>query len=1020
MADTKKLYHITFSSPQFRTLGDFLEDKSSVVNIYFSRPDYFLSIVGEDGLTNRQRIETSYKTSEEKIYIGASAYDLLLKVGTVLYLEYDSVQVAFATEGIEVVSNDAVAFKAQKLAELEADKGYISVNPVVQGQGFNGQSQEMYPEVTVWIWCRALSPKEDESRELTGQFFDLTPFVQRVQTNVGKNGGNFEIILPPLVCELKDKQWVLSKNISSYINDNETSLQGDGYVAESELLKFKNDELIKNQFFFHNIINSNDLIFIRFETLNMEKRQRYLDSQPYYVNKNNIANRIYDMIGLVDNNIKSENYLGNDVTISITGRDLSKLFIEDGTYFYALENSQGLLKFAGQSEQKNSLINRIFADGAYNFIGLYLFNSIENILKFIIQQLSNIKIVPDDLFISYAKSKRNVNGVEVEYDARNKQFNDLYDKNKVFTDNNIELNKTDFKRRFKEQLARGIWQIVKLVIDESVANRYIVDSSFSTANGSLLNFIQSVAQEPLVEFYMDTYKDQYHLIVRKPPYDQKALISLIEGKVSIEDATVDIPPAIIDIEQKDVLSENLSFNDSQIYSWYHFYPKNNFFGDANDYTLAYLGALYFPEYAEIWGSKPFQQSHPYMPYVPRNNEKRQYSLYVEQSINDLKYVVESSQYLPFTRKGILVLNGDRRLKIGNVIRYKPTGEIFFIDNVQQTFQITDQNIERTTTINVSRGMIEQLIYGTHLRADDGSNDRVFVSYFNIIDTRLDIKFKEYEVDVPKQRRVKKKVKVYTNTLQLNNQNLSTGGTPFLINSGFDFYANTDQIIRKDNVGINLLEKYNRHPQNKRLFIKFINEINKLGYRVILIPGATNRSYAEQALLKKQNDNNARPGHSRHESGRAIDITVVNYKTGETLSKQSSEFDWRKTGIPALAISIGLQWGDTKQNGTFTNKNGYVYIDRVHFQIVENQSAETKEIEQEVTEEYIVKEKQTGLDLDSVFSNFKVNKYTFNFFIKRLQFDEQFRTVKSRTIYNSDQKGSPLKNDVVVVAKKKRR
>src|SRR5207245_1320874 len=111
--------------------------------------------------------------------------------------------------------------------------------------------------------------------------------------------------------------------------------------------------------------------------------------------------------------------------------------------------------------------------------------------------------------------------------------------------------------QIKEENAPGIWGIVKLLMDDEIQKRRLCDTSFSSAAGALINFIRGIAQEPLVEFYGDTYGDQYVLTFRKPPYDKKSLISLIEGRINTEDKTTNVNPVIVDIEESDVLQERL-------------------------------------------------------------------------------------------------------------------------------------------------------------------------------------------------------------------------------------------------------------------------------------------------------------------------------------------------------------------------------------------------------------------------------------------------------------------------------
>lgn len=1089
MPNNSELYHFIHTSPEIETVADLLNQQSSPAFLYQQYPERFLAIVGEDNLTNRQRIENSYLLPEDKIFIGKAWSKLRLLPGTLLYLEYEKVnQPSFLTEGIEVVSSDEPAFKATELAKLEADKGYISVNKPVKGKLIKGGYEEILPEVTVWIWCRALSDNND-SKELKGEFFDLTPFIENVSTSMTKNGGNFQIKLPPLMCEQDNKKkWkLINRSVDQYVNNNGASLQGTGYVAHSTMFTpGENGEPVRTQMLFHNIISPNDLVFIRFETLEMEKEQRYEDAQEFIISKKNIAGRIYDMIGLVDNNTQSVNPLSNDVSINITGRDLMKLFIDDGCYFYALENSQGILKFAGQSTQKNSLMSRIFSDGALNFIGLYQFTSIEYILKFIIQQLSNIKIIPNDLLdsyedrrnktftdfgsqgidndkrtklkadaITYVKSLRERNNLKFTDESRElEKLDEIFFKmsrflNKIRIDSNRvqnEFNKTQSwksfvfegekiddntlpyyfsenllgetvdtdiwkfinvvdnyidagvpQKRFKEQLAPGIWQIIKLVIDKSVGNRRLADSSFSTANGALLNFIRTACQDPLVEFYADTYGDTYNLIVRRPPYDQKGLISLIEGKLSTEDGIPDVPPAIVNIRQEDVLRENLQYDDQGVYSWYHFFPRNALIGDAQNYALSYIGALFFEEYAEVWGSRPFQQSNTYIPYVPLKSSK-DLGLDEMQAVEDLKYVVEANQYNPFTRKGSITVNRDRRLKIGNIFRYESTGEIGFITGVRHDFQISESSIDGTTTINVERMMIEQLIYGQYMNTE--SDKPVFISYYNIINTRL--VFNKVPVTETNVRTVKKK-----STIEKEQKE----GLP-KVNTKTQGVVQNNKVIQKGNEGMGYLDTLNRYPENKKLFIDFINGINKLGYKVILTERAVNRTYEQQAALKFENPNNASAGNSRHERGAAIDITVVNFNNpGDVCSKNTSEAKWRATGVPALANSLGLRWGGKNNDGTFGS-----YVDRVHFEIANFKPTLDNLEENEEYEDITETTTRQVIDRNGIFQNFKVNKEVFNFFLKKRQMDEELRTVTSRLVYDS---GGALLDDVQVISTKKK-
>jgi len=288
----------------------------------------------------------------------------------------------------------------------------------------------------------------------------------------------------------------------------------------------------------------------------------------------------------------------------------------------------------------------------------------------------------------------------------------------------------------------GIWQIIDLVIDKAVTGRRIVDSSLSSANNSLLSFIRKICQEPFVEFFTDTYQDRFTLVVRKPPTDKVGIQTLLNGPIVSEDGSTLYRTTIVDIEMDDVVKESLSWDDKEVYSWYSFTQQNTN-PSGGGLSTAYIPAIYFEEYAKIWGSRPLQVAHNYSPYISHNDLKSSTdaSKFQTQAVYDLKYLIESNAYKPFTRKGTIVVNGDRRLKRGNLVRLKATGEIFMIDSVSQSYSISENSIDRTTTLQVSRGMVESFIDGVDvlLTKKVGGKDvvrEVKVGYFEIVNTNV--------------------------------------------------------------------------------------------------------------------------------------------------------------------------------------------------------------------------------------------------------------------------------------------
>lgn len=296
----------------------------------------------------------------------------------------------------------------------------------------------------------------------------------------------------------------------------------------------------------------------------------------------------------------------------------------------------------------------------------------------------------------------------------------------------------------KTKLAPGIWQIIKLAIDSQVADRQVADTTVSTMQGSLINFFKKVVQEPFAEIFGDTYGDEYYFVVRKPPFDkegvgqQSRLMKLTEydnerlKKVGWDEVIYakDAGESYLTIDDAIVISQNIGYAVESAYSWYYFLPQGNIIDSV--YIQRYTPAVFFPEYASVWGSKPLCVSSNYYHWIKSGVEninedesKKQNSNFIIQKMwDDFKYLVESNAYLPFTRTCALTISGFRGIKRGTWVRYK--GFIYYVDAVQHNYQITTGSIDYVTTLSLSRGMKEEYIEGVNIR---GSN----MSYFNLID-----------------------------------------------------------------------------------------------------------------------------------------------------------------------------------------------------------------------------------------------------------------------------------------------
>lgn len=1094
------------------------------------------------------------KEIEQILFTQGGYLNLPIKPGIVFTIPLGDVsREALLVHGVKVVSNNEPAFKAQALHNLEMDQGYVKV---FENEDSKKSLKYTYPEISVWVWCRSLSTHyTDLNNELEGAIFNITPFIKNLSITNTKDGGNFNISLFPVAAERDPASgsWVVKSSSMLY------SLEG----RKEELLNYldiydqrnEGGEIVQEQLLLHNLINPNDLVFIRFETLEIEKEKRELE-EDFIISQSQLPGNIYDMIGLVDRNKSEKQYELNSADISITGRDLSKLFIEDGSYFYSMENKQGVLYLNGGASAKNNFTQRIISTNAYQYLGLYFNNSIENILKFIIQQLANISVVPNSLFSSYGDQETNTritreflnNDQQVSRDTKvdqqkyrdknldyekdlkrellnfrlqqfsinpniseisikksnDKVFNNLVNYITYTIDNRDEFGQiiarfsqevnsygsvaeqeslytsrylgwyyhynsqlqedveedvfpsifittetdVDLKlfyqivdintitvtydvenllnkvykyilsiRRNQENInnrevispANGIWQIVKLVIDKKVAQRLLIDSSLSSATGSLINYLKKVASEPFVELFMDTYGDQFYIIVRQPPTDQVGMLSYLNNSfqdidnLDPRDNSTQRSP-IVTLNEYDIASVDLAFDDSEVYSWYHFVPQASFIGNSSRFSTSFIPAIYFEEYAAVWGAKSLDLVHNYTNYYRKYQEdtpQTQFSDLQKQVFLDMKYLVESNQYMPFARKGTIVIKGgDRRIKVGNPIRLNSTGEIFWVEAVNNTYTIGLDGFERSTSIRVSRGLQEAFIKGvkgsvlneTVLQNSDLKvNPEVVYSYFNIINTKLNFsKTKKQKIyETRKTQTPVNKTKGFSNTQgTVKEPIIDEKEDPRLLS----------QLGYKSARFSSSIEKYLSEltAPAQKAFRQFIYLAEKQGWEVTITSGY--RSYTQQATLYQKNKKNAKPGTSPHEFRRALDMNfkatrnINGIQKGYVLLKagglQDNEANrrkvkpvWIRSALPILANTCGLMWG-----GDYAS-----YTDNVHFELPvkglggESQSEEVLEEQEYITtyEEVEVGEKEI-VDESAVFSDFRVNKDVFNFFLKKMQ------------------------------------
>lgn len=649
--------------------------------IYDLSTEQFLNIE-EGGIKNSKRIVDLYTPKEKKLHANEIENNEVpyIKPGTTVYLPNDSITAEMQKilgSDIFLEQTEFNAFWTEVQQALLKDSGYVPFDAIAEStylsvKGNTGiigalSAQVKALNIRIWVYVRAL-----------GKMFDISPWVVNCSTSKDKSAGSFSIEV-------------------SYTSTLQVDSYGNEFVNQESLM---NQERKLNQDWFSKFVQNNDLIFIRFEQLKME---RYADmalaptnNKTYEVPVSDLGTvntvtdektgetkdipLIWDMLGLVDSVRVDYSSNINNYSIQIEGRDYTKLFVEDGSYFIPLkfvEGSPDQWFYGGDPE--SAWFKRNMITGAYDYYFAYSFQRIANVIWFVINQLSSIGIVDDSLFASCAKITEK-----------------------------LPVETGDDKYKQKDNKVKGIWQMVRVFVDEALEDRRIVDRSLVNPEGTLLDFFNKVCQEPFVEFWGDTYMNEFDLIVRQPPFTGKAVKDVINSE------------SYITIASQDLLSLSLQYDD-RVYAWYRIMPQNTMMGNSQFSSLAFVPIIFFNEYCELYGNKRCITNDIYISeksFMGRNSSQNLNTL-SQALVNDLLFVIETSAYLPFTRKGTITINGDRRIKVGTFIFLEATNELFYVTAVTNTATFGNEAVDRTTIVTVERGMLVDLI--------DGEN-----SYFNIV------------------------------------------------------------------------------------------------------------------------------------------------------------------------------------------------------------------------------------------------------------------------------------------------
>lgn len=332
--------------------------------------------------------------------------------------------------------------------------------------GYNPQEYEYVvkekPNLKVWLWSKSMNELKAFDKN---SLIDITPFVTSVNTNTSQSGGSWSLNVIPIkgdiLCDVgkPSSKWFINRN-SYYVwehngeknfvfKDEINRLNASKYEANLEHktsgTRFQSSKLdgvsitdnfttedlwrgddginewIRTKSFFTNIVSENDLIFISFE--DNSKPSTYSDD--FFLSVDEIQNKRWTMIGLVDNNSTSFNTEGTEISISITGRDLMKLLIEDGSFFFQKsysnpdesETAFNNVKLPRQGDAANTSnktvqngdaergINRLVFSGMIETLFNQSARNVGFLMNLLLSRLANIEICPSQVFESYGERK---------------------------------------------------------------------------------------------------------------------------------------------------------------------------------------------------------------------------------------------------------------------------------------------------------------------------------------------------------------------------------------------------------------------------------------------------------------------------------------------------------------------------------------------------------------------------------------------------------------------------------------
>ena len=421
--DTMIIYH---NNSSVSTIKELMEYKH-----IFETDDFTYKTFFDENRTNiLQQLDNEYrcKLAEEKY--GKDAYPDDLKESDLDYemklpfpctlfikVKYVTTNLKISETNLQVNTDNFYAFESEQISAIENNEYYV----------INRSTKKQKPDAKVFGWFKSyyyagtLEKTGIFYRSDKARFLDISKYIQDISTNVTQAGGSFRITLPMINSNQKVKTdlFSYSKNndifndlfdfIREYVAEEVNSFEfGDSFFHKSTVKDF-------NKTLFDWMIQCNDLIFISFGDDIQEMEE-------------DIGMRCFDMIGLVDDVSVSQNSNGTGQVV-VTGRDLMKLIQEDSSLFFNKATAWGgsnIFTNTESYEKSGDILSADMRGGEvspvdrlrrYNTNEINIFayykQTIDFIIKGVIQKLTNIEIVPDYVFEAWGNRRTRFN--EFEY-----------------------------------------------------------------------------------------------------------------------------------------------------------------------------------------------------------------------------------------------------------------------------------------------------------------------------------------------------------------------------------------------------------------------------------------------------------------------------------------------------------------------------------------------------------------------------------------------------------------------------